>query len=724
MTFNPSRRGFLKGTGAVGAMLFVGIRPTGAVAAGPATAVMNPFVKLSTDGGVIAVVKHAEMGQGPATGLTTLIAEELGVNIDQIAFEFAPSNPQLYNNLHLGPIQGTGGSNAIANSFVQYRTAGAAAREMLISAAAKQWGVAPDQLRIEDGVISGAGHSGPIGDFVEAAAALEAPASPRLKDPSEFKLIGNADVRRKDGVSKTNGSAKYAMDLHLDNQIVATIIRSPRKGGKLADFDASAAKDIRGFIDAKALPAIDAVAIYGENTWAALQARDAVNVTWDDSEAETRSSDQIKAEMLAALDQKSTYDVHGAQAETAAKIDNAATVVEETFYFPLLAHAPMEPLNCTVEPGADGGIIMHDAAQPPTFIHNALMQATGLPWEKIQIKGMLSGGSFGRRGSATMDYQVEAAQAFMATDRTRPVKLVWGREDDITGGFYRPAFAHRVRVGLDADGNILGWDHRIAGQSIIKGTFLEEFALKDGVDITSTEGVDNAGYTIPGQYVGLTDTPKATTTLWWRSVGHTHTGFVMEAMMDIVAKAAGRDPVELRLSLLEGDGADQRKLSGVLKLAAEKANWGHAAEGRNQGIAVVKSFNSYVAQVVEISGNAEDGVQIERVTCAVDCGLAVNPDIVKAQMEGGVGYGIGHAMRDQITLTDGIVDQSNFPDYEPLRINDIAAIDVHIVPSLEAPTGVGEPGVPPAAPALANAIAASGKRVSSLPMSEHGVEFA
>lgn len=447
-------------------------------------------------------------------------------------------------------------------------------------------------------------------------------------------------------------------------------------------------------------------------------------VTWDDSDAETRSSDQIKAEMLAVLDTPSTYDVTGTAGDVDARIDGAETILDETFYVPLLAHAPMEPLNCTVAPSEDGGIVLYDAAQPPTFIHNALMQALGLPWEKIEIRAMLSGGSFGRRGSATMDYQVEAALAFAATDRTRPVKLVWSREDDITGGWYRPAFAHRVRVGLDGDGNILGWQHRIAGQSLIKGTFFEDFVITDGIDGTSVEGVNDTHYAIPNLYVGLTDTPKATTVLWWRSVGHTHTAFVMECMMDVVARAANRDPLEFRLAMLDGGDPDQARLAGVLKLAAEQAGWGQAEGGRSQGLAVHKSFGSYVAQVVEISGRAEDAVQIERVTCAVDCGLAVNPDIVKAQMEGGIGFGLGHAMRDEITLTDGIVDQFNFPDYEPLRINDIAAIDVHIMPSAEAPSGVGEPGTPPAAPALANAIAASGTRVTEMPFSNHGVRFA
>jgi isoquinoline 1-oxidoreductase beta subunit len=338
---------------------------------------------------------------------------------------------------------------------------------------------------------------------------------------------------------------------------------------------------------------------------------------------------------------------------------------------------------------------------------------------------MLAGGSFGRRATPDADYQVEAALAFVVTDRSRPVKLVWTREDDIRSGYYRPAFGHRVRVGLDADGKIVGWQHQVAGQSVIKGTPFEAVAVHDGVDHSSVEGIADSPYDIPGMALGLTDTPKATTVLWWRSVGHTHTGYVMETMMDTVAEAAGRDPVEFRLShLSDTNNADQQRKAEVLKLAVEKAGWGNATAGRAQGIAVHKSFGSYAAQVVEVSGDPENGIKIEKVTCAVDCGIAVNPDVVRAQMEGGIGYGIGHVMRDQITLTQGAVDQYNFPDYEPLRIGDIAEIDVHIVPSAEAPTGVGEPGTPPSAPALANAIRAlSGVKVTTLPMVENGVSF-
>lgn len=724
-TLNTSRRTFLKSAAAASAVLMVGLRPDGAMAASSSDAMLNPFVKIGADGSVTAIVKHVEFGQGPATGLTTLIAEEIGLRMDQIAYDFAPSNPEVYNNLMFGPFQGTGGSTAMANSFMQYRTAGAAAREMLIAAAAQEWGVDANTLRIEEGVITGADASAPLGDFVATAATLEAPAEPRLKEPSEFRLIGNADVRRLDGAIKGNGQAMFAMDLHLPDQMVVMIARPEQRGAVAIGFDDADAQEVKGYIRAAVLPNQAGVAVYAENTWAAMQARDAISVDWDVSAAETRSSDQIKDEILAALEAEPEYNVNSTDhAATLSALDGAAQVVEKTFYFPLLAHAPMEPLNCTIEATAEGGIILHDGAQMPTGPHMALAEIFDLPMDQIEVRTMLAGGSFGRRATPDADYQVEAALAFVMTDRTRPVKLVWSREDDLRSGYYRPAFGHKVRVGLDSDGQITGWDHRVAGQSIMKGTPFESFSVRDGVDHSSVEGAADTPYQIPGAFFGLTDTAKATSTLWWRAVGHTHTAYVMEVMMDMAAFAAGADPVAYRLGYLTG-GPDQARLAGVLQLAADKAGWGNAPAGRSQGVAVHKSFGSYVAEVVEISGNAEDGVRIEKITCAADCGLVVNPDMVKAQMEGGIGYGIGHNMRDQITLLDGAVEQYNFPDYEPLRIGDIAAIELHIMPSAEAPTGAGEPGTPPAAPALANAIAAaSDLRIGVLPMDDNGVAFA
>ncbi|MGC8202038.1 molybdopterin cofactor-binding domain-containing protein [Aliiroseovarius sp. PTFE2010] len=719
MNVNTSRRGFLKGAAATAAVLYVGARADGALAASSDASDLNPFVRIGSDGRVTAIVKHFEKGQGPATGLTTLIAEELGVTMDQIDYEFAPSNPQVYGNTLFGGIQGTGGSTAMANSFMQYRTAGAAARDMLIAAAAGEWGVQASTLDIVDGQITGGGKSAPLADFVAAAAALDAPEQPRLRTPDEWRLIGKEGaVKRKDTPVKINGSATFAMDLQLDNQLVVVIAHAPRRGAKVASFDASGAQGKPGFVMAQTLPDASGVAVYADSTWAAISARDALTVEWDNSAAEMRSSDEIKAELIAGVNGPSTYQKWGDQSATADAVDGAAKVIDKTFYFPLLAHAPMEPLTCTIAPTDDGGVVLHDGAQFPTFSHMTVSQVLQLPMEKVQVNTLLAGGSFGRRANPTADYNLECAMAFAMTDRSRPVKLVWTREDDIKGGYYRPAFAHRVRVGLDDNGAIIGWDHRIAGQSIMKGTSMEQMSVIDGVDHSSVEGVADTPYAVPGMAVGLTDHAKATSVLWWRSVGHTHTAYVMESMLDLVAQETDADPLALRLSMLPGDTPAQTRMIGVLNQVADLANWSAPApDGRARGLAVHHSFGSFVAEVAEVSGGGDDPVKIEKVWAAVDCGVPVNPDVIRAQIEGGIGFGIGAVMRNEITLTKGEVDQSNFPDYEPLRMSDIGAIEVAVIQSMEAPTGVGEPGTPPSGPALANAIArAGGARVTELPM--------
>lgn len=729
MTVSTSRRGFLKGAGAAVGVLAVGVTAKGALASATAQtgSSVNPFVKIYGDGTVAAIIKHFEGGQGAATGLSTLIAEELNMELDAITFEMAPSNPQVYNNLLFGSFQATGGSTAMANSFMQYRTAGAAARDMLLQAAADTWGVSVSKLTLKDGVISGAGHTGGIGEFVAAASALDAPAEPKLKDPSEWTQIGNPKRARRDSFDKIDGSGTYAMDVHLENQMVVAIKRIPRYGAMVVSFDDSAAKEVPGFIMAQALPNGAGVVAYAENTWAAFQARDALEVEWDFSAAEARSSDQIKGELLAAVNENAEFQAsETSMADVAAALDGAANVVEKEFYFPMLAHAPMEPMTATIAMTDDGGVIMYDGAQAPTANHGVMNQILDIPMEKIQVKTVYAGGFFGRRSNAGSDYQVEVTLAFAMTDRSRPVKLVWSREDDLAGGWYRPAYAHKVRVGLDDQGMIVGWDHRIAGQSIFKGTAFESFVVHNGVDHSSVEGVADTPYGIPGMHVGLTDAAPATTVNFWRSVGNSHTAYVMETMMDVAAAAAGKDPVAFRLAHLADGSPDHVRMAGVLNLAAQQAGFGAPlADGHYHGIAVHKSFGTYCAEVCEISVDADQTVQIEKFTAAVDCGVAVNPDVVKAQVEGAIGYGVGHIMRDEITLEGGEVYQFNFPDYEPLRMRDIKAIDVHIVKSNEAPTGIGEPGTPPAGPALANALAAvGGDLVTILPMTNQGIDFA
>ncbi len=455
-------------------------------------------------------------------------------------YAFAPSDNARYANLLMG-VQGTGGSTAMADSFLQYRTAGAAAREMLVAAAAAAWGVEPGRVTLARGILSDGSRSAPIGDFATAAARLPVQAEPALTDPSAFRLIGNPATRRRDTRPKITGTAKFAMDVQLPGQLVAVILRAPNHGARLAGFDASGAAGIRGFVAAKALPNAAGVAVYAETTWAAFRARDAIRADRDRSDAETRSSAAIREELLAKVRAEPEFVVTpGAdRAAIAAALDAAAQVVEAEFWFPNLAHAPMEPLTCTIVPDADGGVTVLDGCRFPALTHPTVAALLELDPARVRIETLRAGGSFGRRAIPSSDYHVEAAFAFALTDRTRPVKLVWTREDDIRGGYYRPAFAHRVRAGLDAAGGIVAWDHRIAGQSIFKGTAFEAVVVHGGVDHASVEGVADTPYAIRGMFVGLSDAKPSVSVLWWRSVGHSHTAHVMETMMDMAAAAAG-----------------------------------------------------------------------------------------------------------------------------------------------------------------------------------------
>jgi len=725
MTIQTTRRAFLKSAAATGAVLCVGFNPRGLLAAGHADAKLNPFVKVDADGLVTVILKHFEMGQGTSTGLSTLIADELDADWETLRIEFAPADNKVYANLFFGG-QGTGGSTAVANSFMQHRKAGAAAREVLVKAAAETWGVAPDSITVEKGILRSGNRQAHFGEMAAMAATMTPSEEPKLKTPDQFRLIGNESVQRKDSGWKTDGTATFAMDVSRPGMLYAVVLRSPKFGGTLKSFDAGAAAEVKGFVDAKALPNQAGVVVYARSTWSAVQAREAVTAEWDFSNAETRSSDALIAYHTGLLDTPAYQTREGGDyAVAGAAVDGADKVVEAEFVFPNLAHAPMEPLNCVIEPTANG-VLIHDGCQFPAITQPVVAATLGLPPEQVEVKTVFAGGSFGRRATPTADYQVEAALAFDLMGRNTPIKLIWTREDDLAGGYYRPMAAHRARIGIGSDGKIAGWDHRIAVKSILKGTSFESVLVHDGVDHVSIEGVSDSYYAIPAMAVGLADAQSQVPVLWWRSVGHTHTAYAMEVLIDMAAEAAGADPVDFRLDLLSGTDKDRQRLSGVLRLAAEKAGWkSPVGAGRGRGIAVHKSFESYVAEVVEVSVDGDGAIKLDRIVCAVDCGTAVNPDVIRAQMEGGIGYGLGAVMRNQITLTDGVVDQANFPDYEPLRISDMPKIEVHIVDSTEAPTGVGEPGTPPSGPALANAIyAATGKRVLRLPMVESGIEFA
>ena len=726
-----NRRNFLKNTGAIGLTMAIGFNASGVLMASTNSEAkntvveFNPFVKIDADGSVTVIVKHFEMGQGTTTGLTTLVAEEMDLAWDKVLVAFAPSHKN-YINLAFGG-QGTGGSTAIANSFIQYRQAGAAARDMLVRAAAQAWKVEASAVSMSEGVLTAGDKTGTISDFVNQAAKLTPINEPKLKKSADFKLIGKDKLTRKDSADKTTGKALFAMDVVVPNMVYVTILRSPKFGGKLKSFEVSEAKAVNGFVDAKAMPNMSGVAVYADSTWASIKARKAIKATWDETNADSRGSTEMLAEYKAKLDATPTFDAtkKGNLVEIEAAAKNSDLTVSADFFFPLLAHAPMEPLNCIIEPTKDGRIKVHDGCQFPMLTHPTVAAITQTPLEKVEIITYYAGGSFGRRANGVSDYHTEAALAFMAIGGKKAIKLVWTREDDLAGGFYRPMFAQRAHIGIGKDGKISAWGHRTVAQSIAKGTPFEPMMVHGGVDHLSVEGIADTLYQIP-MSLGLTDYNSPMPVLWWRSVGHSQSGYTMEVLMDMAAKTAGKDPIEFRLAHLDETNTDQARLANVLKLAAKKAGWDKdLPEGKGRGIAVHKSFGTYIAHVIEVSVDKDEAISIDNVTCAVDCGIVVNPDVVRAQMEGAIGYGLGAVMRNEITMTKGIVDQTNFPQYEPLRISDMPNVDVHIVPSEEKPSGAGEPSLPPAGPALANAIAsATGKHVTHLPMSRHGIKFA
>jgi isoquinoline 1-oxidoreductase beta subunit len=493
--------------------------------------------------------------------------------------------------------------------------------------------------------------------------------------------------------------------------------RPTRFGGTVKSVDEKAARAIKGVVDVVTVP--QGVAVLAENTWAARQGRDALKIEWDDSKAEMRSSAEMMADYKKAA---ATDGLPAAKAgDVAQALKTSGKVLKAEFSFPYLAHAPMEPLNATVERAPDGSYDFYAGSQFQTIEQGVAAATLGTTPDKVRIHTVWAGGSFGRRATPNGDYFGELAAIMAKTDQKRPIHLVYTREDDIKGGRYRPMFYHAIEAALDADGTIAAWHHKLVGQSFMKGTAFEPVMFKAGVDATAVEGVADMPYTVPNRLVEWHDAPSAIPTLWWRSVGHSHTAQAMEVMIDDLAHAAGKNPVDFRLALLK----EHPRHVGVLKLAAEKAGFGKSMPaGSGQGVAVHESFNTYVAMVADVTVK-DAKVKVDRITIAVDCGLPINPDMIKAQMEGGAGYGLGAALRNQITFNKGVVDQANFDTYEPLRMSDMPVIEVHIVQSAEAPTGVGEPGVPPVAPAVSNAVfAATGKRLRSLPFDFEGLKGA
>jgi len=706
------RRAFLKATATISAGLVVAFAMPGAArrafaqqgGAGPAPTSPNAFVRIAPDGTVTILLKHSEMGQGIWTSLPMVVADELDCDWNKVHVEHAPAAPA-YAHTAFG-MQMTGGSTSTWESFTQLRQAGATARALLVAAAAQKWNVQPVDCRTEKGFVFSGTHKAGYGELAEAAAKLPIPNEVKLKDAKDFTLIGKP-TRRLDSKAKVSGAAEFGIDVKRPNLLIALVARPPVFGAKVKSFDAAKAKAVAGVVDVVQVPS--GVAVLGKHFWAAKQGRDALVVDWDLGAGATLSTPGL-IEDYRKLAQKA-----GTVAKKAGNVDAAlesGKVIEAEYGVPFLAHAPMEPLNCTVEIGTDGCDIW-TGTQFQTMDQGTAAAILGLKPDQVRVHTTFLGGGFGRRATPSSDFVAEAVQIAKASGKT--VKVVWTREDDIHGGYYRPMWLSRMRAALGADGKPTAWAHTIVGQSILAGTPFEKMMVKDGIDATSVEGAADAPYlaAIPAHRVDLHSPTSPVTVLWWRSVGHSHTAFAVEGFLDELAHAAKADPLEYRRALLPADARERK----ALDLAADKFGWGKPLpKGHAAGLAVHASFESYVAQIAEVSveGNA---VKVHRIVCAIDCGLAVNPLTVEAQMQSGIVYGLSAALHSELTFKDGRVEQSNFHNYPVLRLAEMPKIEVHIVPSTDKMGGCGEPGTPPIAPAVANAVfAASGKRLRQLPL--------
>jgi isoquinoline 1-oxidoreductase subunit beta len=719
-TARPSRRQFLMGV-ASAAGLVVGYR---LVAAGPASAQSapaqapaNPFqayVEITPENRILIHSSQFEMGQGSYFGIATLVMEELDGDWGQVQVIGASGNPTLYGNLAWGgAAQGTGGSTSMTSSWERYRKAGAMGRAMIVAAAAKAWNVPAGEITVASGMVSHAsGAKASFGELAAAAATMPMPEDVPLKPREKWTQIGSEALKRYDSAGKANGTETYTIDVKLDGLLTAVMIHPPKFGAAVKSFDAAKAKALDGVVDVVQTPR--GVAVVGQNMWAALKGRDLVTVEWDEAKAEQRGTAEIMAEYnkLADGPAKATARNDG---DTAAALSSAGQVVEGRYEFPYLAHASLEPLNAIALIGVDGTVEVWGGHQVPDLYQAIAAEVGGTTPDKVKLHVMKTGGSFGRRAVSDGDLVVEAVSVAKALGPGKPVKVQWTRENDMRGGRYRPAYVHVVKAGLDKDGKVVALSDHIVGQSILGGSLFEAM-VQDGIDATSVEGASNLPYAIPNLKIDLTTTEVGVPVLWWRSVGSTHTAYVMETFIDEVAAAAKRDPVEFRLSMLE----KHPRHAAVLRLAAEKAGWDTPLpEGRFRGVALHESFHTFVAEVVEITFRGGSDFTVDRVVCAVDCGIAINPDQIRAQMEGGIGFGLGAILQEELTLTAGVVDQENYDTYTPLRIDQMPKVEVHIVPSDEPPTGVGEPGVPPIGPAVANALrAATGKTIRRLPIAK------
>lgn len=702
------RRSFLKLGAASGFAL--GIFPQ---ASAQAPAALKPtqqphaFVAIDREGLVTVTINRLEFGQGVHTGLAMLLAEELDADWSRVRAKPGDAAPAYVDpalGMHL-----TGGSNSIHNSFTQYRELGARTRAMLVAAAAQQWGVDSSALATQQGVVTGPnGKRASYGELAQAAMKQPVPANVKLKDAKDFRIIGKG-TGRLDAKAKSTGEQDFGIDLRLPGLLTAVVARPPVFGGKLKSVDDSAAKKVRGVKAVLRVP-VDrggqGVAVIADGYWAAKLGRDALKPEWDVAGVEKVDTARQLAQYRELSRQPGKAKKFDADV---GKLGSAPHRITAEFAFPYLAHAPMEPLNCTVAfDGANAQLWV--GTQMPGLDAAAAARTLGIAPAAVKVNTQMAGGGFGRRAVPGSDYVVEAchvAKAARAAGISAPVRTLWSREDDIKGGYYRPMHVHRAQVGFDAQGNVLAWDHVIVGQSIVKGSPFEEFLLKGGVDGTMVEGMRDP-YRVPMRLT-VHHPQSNVPVLWWRSVGSTHTAYVMETLVDEIARATNQDPVAYRLKLMAGKHA---RHEAALKLAVEKSGYGkrQLPTGRHWGVAVHESFGTVVAYVVEASV-AKGVPKLHQVTAGVHCNLAVNPLSVEAQIQGAALMGLSTCLPgNAITLKDGVVEQGNFGDYRVARMPDMPAMAVHIVPSADAPTGVGEPGLPPLAPAFANAIArATGK---------------
>lgn len=717
-----SRRSFIKAGALVGGGLLLGfiVPPAnrlaraaeGAAAAGGKPSLPNAFLRIAPDNSITVMVNRLEFGQGVNTALPMLIAEDLDADWSQMRSALAPAG-EAYKDPLFG-MQMTGGSGSIAHSYMQYREIGARARAMLIAAAAERWQVDAGQCRTRKGVVFGpAGRQASYGALADAAMRQPLPATVALKSTDQFQLIGKP-VGRLDARAKSSGTQQFGIDFMPPHAKVALVARPPVFGARAARVDATRARAIKGVRAVLEVPLERGgrgVAVIADGYWPAKTARDALVIDWDAASLEKVDSAAQRAAFV-ALARTAGAPVRKADISRLAAAPKKISAIYE---FPYLAHAPMEPLNCVVDLG-EMHCTVWAGSQFQSVDHAAAVATSGLRAEQVTLHTMMAGGGFGRRAVPSADYITEAVQvakAWRAAGHGGPLKVIWSREDDIKGGYYRPAHVHRADIGIGADGRIVAWDHAIVGQSIMRGTMFESVMVKDGVDSTMVEGM-GAPYQLPlnlSAHIVEANVPV----LWWRSVGSTHTAFVMETLIDEAAHAAGVDPVVYRKSLID---PQQLRHLAALELAVTKSGYGRRTlpAGRAWGVAMHACFDTVVAYVVEAS--VSDGVpRLHRVHAGVHCNLAVNPLTIEAQVQGTVLMALGTTLPGAaITLKDGVVEQGNFSDYTVARMPDMPQVEVHLVPSTAAPTGMGEPGLPPLAPAFANAIfRLTGKRLRKLP---------